>query len=60
MSGRVSTGIRLHQSLSGKGQFVIQANDIGENKRVPILLSSIGASTYELLRDLVAPDAPER
>ena len=22
------------------------ANDIGENKRVPILLSSIGASTY--------------
>ena len=35
-----------------------QANDIGEDKRVPILLSSIGASTYALLRDLVAPDAP--
>ena len=35
-----------------------QANDIDERKRVPILPSSIGASTYALLRDLVAPDAP--
>ena len=35
-----------------------EANDIGDHKRVPILLSSIGASTYALLRDLVAPDAP--
>ena len=35
-----------------------QANDIGEGKRVPILLSSIGVRTYALVRDLVAPDAP--
>ena len=35
-----------------------QANEIGEGKRVPILLSSIGVRTYALLRDLVAPDAP--
>ena len=54
MSGRVSTGVRLHQGLSGKGRFVLSS----QNKRVPILLSSIEASTYTLLRDLVAPDAP--
>ena len=35
-----------------------QGNDIVEGKQVPILLSSIGAWTYSLLRDLVAPDAP--
>ena len=35
-----------------------KANDIGEDKRVPIFLSSIGVRTYALLRDLVAPDAP--
>ena len=41
-----------------RADLYFQANGIGENKRVPILLSSIGASTYALLRDLVAPDAP--
>ncbi len=35
-----------------------QANNIGDDKRVPILLSSIGASTYALLRYLAAPNAP--
>ena len=34
------------------------ANGVDEGKRVPILLSSIGARTYSLLRDLVAPDVP--
>ncbi len=34
------------------------ANDVPEAKQVPILLSSIGASTYALLSDLLAPDAP--
>ena len=34
------------------------ANDIEEDKQVPILLSSIGAQTYSLMRDLVAPKAP--
>ena len=32
------------------------ANGIAEDKRVPILLSSIGESTYSLLNDLLAPD----
>ena len=41
-----------------RADLYFQANDIGENKRVPILLSSIGASPSALLRDLVAPDAP--
>ena len=34
------------------------ANGIAEDKKVPILLSSIGASTYSLLSDLLAPDKP--
>ena len=35
-----------------------KANDIDEGKRVPILLSSIGARIYSLLQDLVAPESP--
>ena len=35
------------------------ANDIDAAKQVPILLSSIGAKTYELLRSLTAPKAPK-
>ena len=34
------------------------ANGIEEDKQVPILLSSIGAQTYSLLRDQVAPVVP--
>ena len=34
------------------------ANDVDNAKRVPILLSSIGAPTYALLSDLVAPNPP--
>ncbi len=33
------------------------ANEVPEAKQVPILLSSIGAPTYALLRDLLAPSA---
>ena len=33
-------------------------NAIAADKQVPILLSSIGASTYSLLSNLVAPDSP--
>ncbi len=34
------------------------ANDVPDDNSVPILLSSIGASTYSLLSDLLAPDKP--
>ena len=34
------------------------ANNIPEDKQVPILLSSIGDSTYSLLSDLLAPESP--
>ena len=37
---------------------VFVANGIEEDKRVPTLLNSIGARTYSLLHDLVAPDVP--
>ena len=35
------------------------ANSVQQNKRVPILLSSIGSTTYSLLSDLVAPTLPK-
>ncbi len=34
------------------------ANAVGDDKQVPILLSSIGSSTYATLSDLLAPDTP--
>ena len=40
-------------------ELYFQANDVEETKQVPILLSSIGAKTYELLRSLTVPKAPK-
>ena len=34
------------------------ANEVAADKRVTVLLSSIGAATYSLLSDLVAPHSP--
>ena len=34
------------------------ANDIPEDKKVPVFLSTIGGTTYGLVRNLVAPDVP--
>lgn len=33
------------------------ANEVSDEKKVAVLLSSIGASTYALLSDLVAPES---
>ena len=35
------------------------ANDVLEGKKVAAFLSAMGAIAYELLRNLVAPDAPK-
>ena len=35
-----------------------QANDIGENKKVPALLSVTGSKTYRLLKNLTASEKP--
>ncbi len=40
-------------------ELYFQANEVDAAKQVPILLSSIGAKTYELLRSLTAPKAPK-
>ena len=40
-------------------ELYFQANDIEEAKQVPILLSSIGAKMYELLRSLTVLKAPK-
>ena len=37
----------------------LKANDVKDDKWVPILLSVIGAKTYALLRSLVAPALPQ-
>ena len=34
------------------------ANDVADGKKVPVLLSSIGATTYVILSDLLAPTKP--
>ena len=39
-------------------QLYFSANDVPENKHVPILLSSIGAPTYAFLSDLLVPQLP--
>ena len=36
-----------------------EANEVGDDKRVPILLSSIGPTTYSLICDLSAPANPK-
>ena len=36
-----------------------QANDIKDEKKVAVFLSTIGGKTYELLRHLVSPVRPE-
>ena len=40
-------------------QLYFEANEVPEDKQVPILLSSIGSSTYMLLSDLLAPAVPK-
>ena len=40
-------------------ELYFQTNDIADDKKVPVLLSVIGAKTYTLLRSLVTPTAPK-
>ena len=35
------------------------ANGVGDDKKVPIFLSTVGTHTYHLLRDLFSPDKPQ-
>ena len=42
-----------------RAELYFQANDVADEKQVAVLLSNIGAKTYGLLRNLVAPKAPE-
>ena len=34
------------------------ANDVPENKKVPVFLNAVGGTTYGVLRSLLAPDNP--
>ena len=60
--GKITAYRAEEESISAyleRVELYFQANDIEEAKQVPILLSSIGAKTYELLRSLTAPKAPK-
>ena len=39
-------------------QLYFQANEVADEKQVPVLLSAIGGKTYALLSDLLAPEKP--
>ena len=39
-------------------ELYFKANDVADDKKVPTLLSLIGAKTYHLLRNLLAPEKP--
>ena len=39
-------------------QMFFAANDVKEEKQVPVLLSMIGGKTYFLLSDLLSPEKP--
>jgi len=39
-------------------QLFFKANGINEDKQVPVLLTVIGSTTYDLLSDLVTPKKP--
>ena len=47
------------QAYVERASLYFQANGIGEEKQLPIFLSSIGGKTYELLRNLLAPTLPK-
>lgn len=46
------------QSYKERLEQFVAANDVADEKRVPVLLSVIGGRTYELLRTLTAPQRP--
>jgi hypothetical protein len=47
-------------SYSERLEQYFEANDIADGKKVPTLLSVIGAKTYSLLRSLTAPQKPSQ
>ena len=60
--GRVNEFVPEKETISAyleRVEMFFLANDIGEDKKVPVLLSVIGATTYALLRNLVTPAAPK-
>uniref|UniRef100_A0A3B3D3S2 Retrotransposon gag domain-containing protein n=1 Tax=Oryzias melastigma TaxID=30732 RepID=A0A3B3D3S2_ORYME len=40
-------------------ELFFEANDVSENKRVPVLLSAVGAARHGLLQNLVQPAVPK-
>ena len=42
-----------------RAEVFFRANDIAEDKQVPVFLSVVGGKTYSLLRDLTAPEKPQ-
>ena len=52
-------GLECISSYMEQLNLYFAANDIADRKRVPVLLSVIGAKIYTLLRNLLAPTLPQ-
>ena len=53
-----STQTESFASYVERVKLYLDANDVKQEKRLAVFLSVLGASTYSLLRDLVAPRKP--
>ena len=49
---------RKHFYLPGASAAHFAANEVNDNRKVPVLLTVIGAGTYDTLRSVLAPAAP--
>jgi len=56
---RVRSKKRLDHNLCGKITLYFQANKIADSKQIAVFLSTIGAKTYALLRNLVTLSLPK-
>lgn len=46
------------ESYLERFELFISANDVKQEKVLPVFLTAIGAETYEVLKSLVVPDTP--
>ena len=49
----------LFSAYLGRVNLFFSANDVEDDKKVPIFLTVVGSKTYSLLRSLVAPSLPQ-
>ena len=53
------SGEELVSAYVERAQLFFEANSIGDDKKLAVFLSAVGAKTYTLLRHLVSPKIPK-